>query len=181
MKFLLLLSILLALVVCFQATEARVRSPTTSLTFTPSIQYTKLMMLQKSSRHYHYTYSKTTGIISIHIKLIWLGTTDRIKYAYCSSQRKRTKSVDSHKIYTNRNTFIHGEGGLMHTDSVYRHRHGIQGVGVGYNLCQEPSACTHPAHLHQASALIHLMIMWIKHQISPRDPCCAINCQTKRS
>lgn len=47
----------------------------------------------------------------------------------------------------------------MHTDSVYRHRHGIQGVGVGYNLCQEPSACTHPTHLHQASALIHLMSM----------------------
>lgn len=70
MKFLLFLSILLALVVCFQATEARVRSPTTSLTFTPSIQYTKLMMLQKSSRHYHYTYSKTTGILLINTYLI---------------------------------------------------------------------------------------------------------------
>lgn len=106
MKFLLLLSILLALVVCFQATEARVRSPTTSLTFTPSIQYTKLMMLQKSSRHYHYTYSKTTGIISIQIKLIWLGTTDRIKYAYCSSYREREQKVLFHIKSTPKETLV---------------------------------------------------------------------------
>lgn len=157
MKFLLLLSILLALVVCFQATEARVRSPTTSLTFTPSIQYTKLMMLQKSSRHYHYTYSKTTGIISIQIKLIWLGTTDRIKYAYCSSQRKRTKSVDSHKIYTKRNTFIHGEGGLMHTDSVYRHRHGIQGESDTISV--KNLQRVHTPHIY--TKLPHWSIWWL--------------------
>lgn len=78
----------------------------------------------------------------------------------------RTKGVGSHKICTpNRNSFIDGEGGLMHTDSVYWRKHGTQTVGVGYNLCQEPSSCTHPAHFHQPSALIHLIIMWIKQKI----------------
>lgn len=70
MKVLLLLSILLALFVCFHTTEARVRSPTTSLTFTLSIQYTKLMILQKIYQDIIIIHAPRLPVQLIHTNLI---------------------------------------------------------------------------------------------------------------
>lgn len=75
------------------------------------LQYTKLMMLQKSSRHYHYTYSKTTGIILINTDLI-----GDYRQNFINTRTVVHIENENKKCC---NTFIHGEGGLMHTDSVY--------------------------------------------------------------